>query len=68
MKIQRAVQENGISLAVKCNRPRCALRQGKVHQKKLNGDFMCGCSIAPVISAPAVHPVLVPFLMNVEEE
>lgn len=30
--------------------------------------FICGCSITPLISVPAVHSVLVPFLMQVDEE
>lgn len=30
--------------------------------------FICGCSIAPLISMPAVHLVHVPFLMQADQE
>lgn len=30
--------------------------------------FICGCSIAPLISMPAVHSVHVPFLMQVDQD
>lgn len=54
--------------AIKCGGLQCALQQGKVHQKKINGGFICGCSIMLVISVPAVHLVRVPFLMKAEQE